>query len=214
MARQKKASDEYLKQMEEDLNTFEVKLKVLRAEYNRYFVGARKELPRFTEIQIQKIIKKYVADKQLRGSHRFKLFNLIARYNTLREFWGRRIRFMEDGLKIGTRTNLNQGPNSPYQQAAASGRDSMLSMDRPSVIRAQKGMQSDIRMLYINYVRAIRRTIGDEVSVPYDKFHTQIMEKFTTIRKKRCCDAVQFRIDIEDGNVRLKAKPLKDGESE
>lgn len=205
--------DLYLEELEEDLKQFENKLKILRTEYNQFFAGARKQPPVFTEIQVRKLIRKYAADKQLKGTHRFKFYNLIARFNTLREFWQRRIRIMEEGLQIGTKAHAKQGDTSPYRHMGLVNSASVVDKGGQRVIKDPARQQSDIRVLYLNYIKAIRTNLGDEVSVPFDKFKRQVMDTLDSIKTRKNCDAVRFRIDVKDGKVSLKAKPEREDQT-
>lgn len=207
-----KPKDLYIEELEEDLRVFETKLLILRTEYNQFFSGNRKKPPIFTEIDIRKLIRKHAGDKQMRGTHRFKFYNLIARFNTMREFWQRRIRMAEDGLQIGTRAHLEQGDNSPFRHLGLAKSSSVVDKAGQRVIRDPKRQQGDIRVLYLNYIKAIRSNLGDEVSVPFDKFKRQLMDTLESIRTRKNCEAVRFRVDVTNGKVSLKAKPDREGQ--
>ena len=86
-----------LEEFEKDLKDFENRLKVLRAEYNQYLNGTLKNLPIFNESQIRRLIKKYAALRDLKGWRRFQYYNLVAKFNTMMEFYGRQVRDRKEG---------------------------------------------------------------------------------------------------------------------
>jgi len=79
-------------EFEKDMKEMTTRLKVLRAEYNQFLSGVMQAPPHFSEAQIRKIIRKYATTRGLKGVQRFQYFNLVAKFNTLMEFYNRRIK--------------------------------------------------------------------------------------------------------------------------
>lgn len=192
--------------IDNDMKDLEYRLKMLRVEYNQYFVGARKEPPNFTDIQVRKIIRKYVGDKTLKGPQRFVFFNLVARYNTLREFWNRRIRLREQTATRGTaQSSVPKSLQDLYQQRLE---ESKPRFENAYQIRDTQRDEKQLRRLYLNYVKALRQFQGDSGFVNYGKFSTMIRAKTQQMVNSKGHDAVQYRVSIDGNAVKLKAKGL------
>ena len=83
--------------IEEDLIQLDARMKMLRNEYEQYFLGSRKREPQLLRGEVQKIIN-YYANVPIRNTgHRFKFNNLRARYFAFRRHWDDTQRKIEDG---------------------------------------------------------------------------------------------------------------------
>ncbi len=197
-------------QLENDFKWLETKLKQLRAEFNQYFVGARKSPPNVTEIQIRKVIRKYAgSDKLLRGVDRFRYYNFIAKYNTLREYWGRRIRTMEEGINIGTRAHIETTPEGVIGDPADKHRSHQVSKDVNKLIKDPFKQKGDMRLLYISYMRNMKKLKSSTQPLKFEEFRGVIRKKMESMSERHKSNAVNFRVVLEDDKVKLKAKAVK-----
>jgi hypothetical protein len=198
-------ADEETFDVDEDLHNLEDRIKILRAEYNQYFGGSRRELPRFTEMMIRRLIKRYAGSTDLRGHQRFLYYDLVARYNTMREYWNRRLRTREEGIRIGAPAHLKVEHKRPAADTLK------VLRQAPRQLREPRTQEREVRTLYLDFVRAIRQYQGEEGFLSFPKFQRLIETQTSQIKDRRQCEAVEFRVEIgDDGRVRLKAKPVRE----
>jgi len=161
-------------------------------------------VPYFTEMTIRRLIKRYAGDRTLRGHQRFKYHDLVARYNTMREYWNRRLRSREEGIRIGAPAISQQQRRRPAETALQKLRQ------RPKVIRDPGSQEKEVRRLYLDFVRSIRQYQGDEGFLTFKRFQDLLSKQTRLIKEKKGCSAVEFRVDISpEGRVKLKAKPVR-----
>ena len=86
-------------EIEEELDELEVKLNLLKMEYDQYFLGILKREPYVLKGDIQKTMHRYLSQPPTRARTKFRFNTLCARYQSYRQLWSRTLRQMEeDGL--------------------------------------------------------------------------------------------------------------------
>ena len=81
----------------EDLQLLDIKLKLLKNEYEQYFMGSRRREPSLLRGEVQRMVA-YYANVHIRNTgYRFKFNNLRARFFSFRRHWDRILREIEEG---------------------------------------------------------------------------------------------------------------------
>lgn len=180
--------------IEEDLQILDAKIKQLRLDYEQYFLGARPREPVQLRGEVQKLITLYSNVPIQNTGLRFKYSSLCSRFLIQRRQWDLTLRKIEDGtyerhvfkadLHSRSRPEAPTTKAVPKAPAAASGGD-----------------------LYDSYVAACR-TAGQETGGITRERLAQVMEhQGKALREQHGCDAVRFRVVVENGKVKLKATP-------
>ncbi|HMK21971.1 MAG TPA: MXAN_5187 C-terminal domain-containing protein, partial [Terriglobales bacterium] len=65
--------------------------------------------------------------------------------------------------------------------------------------------KEDVERLY-NALVAAKKKSGEEVTGNLDSFSTFVKKKTDQIRKQYGCEVVQYSVEMQDGQVKLKAK--------
>ncbi len=119
----------------------------------------------------------------------FRLGSLEARFNSISELFGRRLREREEG----------RGTTHPAAAAAA-----------PRPLDPQAGIVLDQRLdpeavdaLFAGLVRS-----GGGARLELDSFRTHLRKQLDTIRERTGAERAQFRLALEEGKLKLKAKPV------
>lgn len=223
----------------EDLNLLERNIDTLKHDYEQYFVGVNKTPPTTLRTAAERLIRKYSGMGINNAGLRFRYHNLVARFNTLSELWTRRLRMREEGIVIGApqRTAPPVGgdsrprplppPDEPARTPAAAGGGAnppaAAKQARPAA--GASGPEKDrvfsattrdplreadvVKQLFDEYVKAQERAGGAAKKVSREGFQNLIAKQVGTIKQSYNCDAVNFRIQVENGEVKLKAKPVK-----
>src|SRR5437660_10388393 len=85
-----KVEDDPLEKLEEDIRR-------LKNRYDQFFAGIQKAPPLQERRNIDVFIHELSREKVRDNSRRFRMNQLLSRYNQLREMWGRRMREREEG---------------------------------------------------------------------------------------------------------------------
>src|SRR6478735_3611416 len=86
-----------IKQEDDPLEKLEEDIRRLKNRYDQFFAGIQKMPPLQERRNIDVFIHELSREKVRDNSRRFRFNQLTARYNQLREMWGRRMREREEG---------------------------------------------------------------------------------------------------------------------
>jgi hypothetical protein len=195
-------------EFEHDMKDFETRIKVLRAEYNQYLGGSLKYIPEFTEAQIRKIIKKYATTEGLRGMQRFQYYNLVAKFNTIKEFYGRRIRDIQKGITQHYGC-ISKDKEQELEKLRAAHRAKEPQKVKGHVVADVSRQDSTMKSMFEVWNECSNSATKPAPPLDFHKFKQMIKSKTDELKKAKECKAVRYRITIEKGQVRIKAKPIK-----
>ncbi len=102
------------------INELEVRLERLRALYEQYFLGFEKIEPTVARKDVDRRIYVLRREKIRNTARRFRLQNIIQRYNTFQQYWQRICREIENGTykRHLLRAERTVGPTSLMTAAA------------------------------------------------------------------------------------------------
>src|SRR5207344_2964879 len=85
----------------EDLEAIEKQIRQLQIEWDKFFGGIEKKPPTDLKSRLEGIIRRH-ANAEIRNStERFRYQTMVAKYNTLSELWGKKLRAREEGKAFG-----------------------------------------------------------------------------------------------------------------
>jgi hypothetical protein len=180
----------------EDLQLLDVKLKMLKNEYEQYFLGSRRREPFLLRGEVQKMVT-YYANVPIRNTgHRFKFNNLRARFFAFRRHWDRILREIEEGryerhlFKANLREReRTEQPKSPQSAGGA-----------------EETRPEDV---FESYVEA-RQACGQPTEgITRKKLDTLMEKQRAQLAAKLGCREVKFRVVVEDGKAKLKVSPVR-----
>ena len=180
--------------IDEDLQLLEAKMKVLKFQYEQYFLGNRPREPQVERSEVQKIVA-YWSNMAIRNTaSRFKFNTLCQRFFTFRRQWDETCRKIENGTY------------APHQFKAK-----LRSGDRPPAPAEEPLSFVDDRVddLFDAYVEA-RKACGENVKgLTRQKLDVLIGKQESAIKSRFDCSSVKFRVVVENGKTKLKAQPVK-----
>ena len=177
-------------EIEADIERLEHALRRLNIEYGRFFAGTLPKPPDDLRFQVKKLIKRYMDAPIRKYAVRYQFNSLVSRYNILSERWAKATRDQEEG------------PRRPARRVATA--DNLVATCK---IRDAEADEAVLRVLHSRFMAA-RRQIGDsKSSLSYEKFASTVARQAGTLREKAGCEHVEFRVIIEGGTVRMKARP-------
>lgn len=179
---------------EEVIETLERKLGMLKREYDQYFIGTRPREPVLLRGEVQKTVAFLSNTPITNTAMRFKFSSVCSRYMAYKRQWDETLRKIEAGTYERHRFKARLHGADDAEPAAARG----------------GGRPESKPDLYQEYMDA-RLACGQSTSgLTRDKLEQQLDRQREQLRKKFGSDAsFQFRVAVEEGKVRLKAKRVK-----
>src|SRR5436305_4734840 len=200
-----KVEDDPLEKLEEDIRR-------LKNRYDQSFSGVQKMPPLQERRNIDVFIHELSKEKIRDNSRRFRLNQLLSRYNQMREMWGRRMREREEGpLEFKRR----QAAMSDEPEVAAPRRPDpepprvTSGKPDPYVRVTTKSNGEEVRKLYEQIEREHFK-LGKLPPVTFDQLTQMVQKQTEIVRSKYQVKTVAFRVETIDGKVKLKAKPLQE----
>jgi hypothetical protein len=175
----------------EEIVIFEEKLNELVRKYEQYFIGLEKREPVKLLEEVDRTARRYVGTNIVNTMVKFKCNSLVARLQSYKQYWNRINREIEEGrysrdkFKMGM--HLHNNEISPTPTAAPGGHE--------------------LEGVYTQYLEARKScSLGTDNINPATLMATLEKQK-ESLRQKHNCANIEFRVVIEDGKPKIKARP-------
>ena len=190
------------KGLQNDLENLEQLIRKLEFEYDQFFGGQLRSLPLKTEGAIEQIIRAYGGRAIQNPAVRFRYTNLVARYNTFRRVWDRRVREMEEGRAIGRPRKTSGRPAPPPRPRK---------MQRREFVAASEGKGMEMEEIFSTY-KELREECGESTErLRLESFSRILAEKVEKMRSSKKCDKVEVRLRTENNKCRILVRPSREG---
>ena len=196
---------------EEDLGQLEKDVRQLKIEYEQYFGGGRMRPPTEIEWRIELVIKRH-ADRsaEMNFAQRFRYSNLAQTYAKYREIFRKRLRNREEGRvprHFGAAAKAIEAERARSRKgeqpsAARPARKGNFSMDCSHPAREAEKVEA----LYGALVEANQASGQTDGQMSLDSFRTFVQQKTERLKKEKGCQAVEYVVAVERGQVKLKAR--------
>jgi len=182
-----------------DLQSLEVDLKKLEAEYNMFFAGRAPRPPWETRGRVEAIVKKLDRGHIDTALNRFRFQTLQSRFATFVELWDRGQRAREEG---------RPGPfaHPPPKEAAKKPEPPESKVLNVTAFKDPMREMDKLHTLYDSLMDA-RRQVGEDV-VPFHRFAALVKDQVSKLRDTGTAQ-VAFRVAMKDGKVNFTARGLK-----
>jgi len=186
-------------EVQRDLQTLEVELKRLEAEYNMFFSGRAPRPPLETRGRVAAIVKRWDRGHIDTALDRFRFQTLQSRFAKFVDLWDRGQRAREEGRPGPfAQPPPRQTPKRPEAQESkvlnvTAFSDPMREVDK-------------LHTLYDSLMDA-RRQVGDDV-VPFHKFAALVKDQVSKLRASGSAE-VAFRVAMKEGKVNFTARAMK-----
>jgi len=200
-----KVEDDPLEKLEEDIRR-------LKNRYDQFFAGIQKAPPLQERRNIDVFIHELSREKVRDNSRRFRMNQLLSRYNQLREMWGRRMREREEGpLEFKRRQAvMAEEPDFAAARRPQPEPPRVTSAKPDPYVRVTTASNGEeVRKLYEQIEREHFK-LGKLPPVTIDQLTQMVQKQSEIVRSKYQVNTVAFRVETIDGKVKLKAKPLQE----
>src|SRR5579862_2771772 len=194
---------------DDELDKLEEDIRKLKNKYDQFFTGITKMPPIMERHSVEVYIFELGKQKMRENARRFRYNQLLSRYNQFREMWGRKMREREEGpLDFRRRKAALDRPAAPPAEHSAPQR--VTSNGAGAYVKMTPGSNGEaIRDLY-DQIESENRKLGKMPNVTFDQLRQMVEKQSDAVRQRYNVDVVGFRVDVVDGKVKLKAKPIQE----
>ena len=179
--------------MEERAQRLEKDIHRLKTRYDQYFLGVERRPPEKLANDVAREVRFFSTTRMINTALRFKVQQLIARYNTFLTYWQKNLKDMEEGRTPRRRVHAMPGG----AEAAIPG----------GVEISTKGAdRNGMEQLFQAVSREYRKRGG---KAPEMSRVREMVEKQNQVISERFkAEKVSYQVVTEGGKVRIKATPV------
>lgn len=196
--------------IDEELNVLEDQLRRLKVEYDMYFGGGSKKPPVEIEWKVKTLLKRYSDGARMNYAQRFRYNTLQQRYSLYNALWQQKLLIKEEGYRRPQDAVLGiQGIRTDEEHEAAKElkHHGAAAKDRPfSMLFSEDSDQRQVESLFQALTEARKKT-GEKSAANLDSFKKFVQQKTTQLRKEYGCKSVEYTVEMQNGQAKLKAKP-------
>jgi len=197
--------------VDEELTLLEDQLRRLKVEYDVYFGGGSKKPPADIEWKVKTLLKKYSDGHRMNYAQRFRYTTLQQRFALYNALWQQKLLIKEEGYRRPQDAVLGiQGLRSDEEHEAAKAlrHHGHASGDsRPfSLLFSDDFDAAQVESLF-QALTAARQKSGETSAANLDSFKKFVKQKTAQLRKEYGCSAVEYTVELQNGQAKLKAKP-------
>jgi hypothetical protein len=183
------SAQEMRAQLNKEFDRLQREIEKYRVDSARFFGGDLKIPPEDHKEQIASDLRRLRALASRGGAAgSFRLNSLEARFNSQVDLFNRRMREQEMG---GRRVVAVEKPPDPMKDGVVIGKSA-----------ANNAVETLYKGLYLQKGQS-------SPAMDLERFRSYIHKQASTIQSKTGASDVQFRIAVEDGKMKLKARPIK-----
>jgi len=197
--------------VDEELSLLDQQLRRLKIEYEVFFNNPSKRPPTDIEWKVLSLIRKFSDGGRMSFSQRFRYNEMAQRYAIQSDLWRKKMRIREEGYRRpqdallsvqGVRATGEHEQKHPtvYGVSRNNGEDG-----KPFSVECGDGEREKVESLYKALTEA-KKNAGEKVSGSLDSFAAFVEKKTAEIRKQHGCASVEYSVEMQDGQVKLKAK--------
>ena len=178
---------------DEDMRELDRKVKQLKLDYERYFLGTRPREPMLQKSEVDKLIVVYSNSAIQNTALRFKFNSICSRYQALKRQWMETLRKIEQGTyeRHRFKANLHERARqaSPQEPSAGPAEPDLFTEYRDARLACGQGVQN----------------------LSPKKFERLLDQQRAALQKRYGNAEFRFRVAVEQGKVKLKASLVRAG---
>ncbi len=201
--------------IDEELTLLDQQLRRLKIEYEIFFNNPAKRPPTDVEWKVTSLIRKFSDGNRMSFSQRYRYNEMAQRYAVQSDLWRKKMRIREEGYRRPQDAILSvQGVRATDQHESkhptpygVHHHNVEAKEDKPFTVQCSNAQseRENVESLY-KALSAAKQKSGEKVSGSLDSFAAFVQKKTAEIRKEHKCQAVVYSVEMQDGQVKLKAK--------
>lgn len=195
---------------DDELDRLEEDIRKVKNKYDQFFSGIQKVPPMQDRRNVEVFIHEMNKQKMRDNTRRFRFSQLTTRYNQYREMWARKMREREEGpLEFKRRSAAMNAPSEPVEAPPPPQARVTSPNGDPYVKLSERSNGEEVQRLY-DQIEREHLKMGRLPTITYDQLKDMVTKQSEIVRSRYNVNAVAFRIDVVDGKVKLKAKPIQE----
>jgi hypothetical protein len=189
---------------DEELDRLEDGIRRLKIDFDIYFNGATKRPPTDSQWRVETLIKKLQDSNKMNFGQRFRYTTLAQRYALFSELWRQRVKVKEEGPRR-TAAEIRA-----EQAELEKEREQERRRPRPFRVdwRDPASEPEKVDQLFAAFVEAKKKCGENTDNVGVEAFKRFVAQKTEQLKREFRCEQVEYVVEVEAGQVRLKAKGL------
>ncbi len=175
----------------EDISSFEHMLGELIIKYEQYFLGMEKREPLQLLTEVEKASRAYQNVNIVNTMLKFKYNSTVARLNSYKQYWNRVNRLIEEGKYSRDRFKMEMH----------------LQGNKEKPNQGQKRTGADEERIFQQYLEARRACNLSTENITPEMIASVINKQKPAIFEKYRCKDVEFKVVVEGGKPKIKARP-------
>lgn len=193
--------------IDDELNALDDNVRRLKIEFDVFFGGGSKKPPNDLEWRVQSLIKKYSDSRKLNFGQRFKLNTITQRYAIYNSLWQQKLRIKEEGYRRPQDALLAIQGLRQFEDDAPEAVDLSESESFRTAFADPENEAEKVRALYEAMLEARKAHNISGNAGSFDSFRQFVKKKTGQLQQEYGTQAVEYSIETEGGQVRLKAQP-------
>jgi len=201
--------------IDEELTLLDQQLRRLKIEYEIFFNNPAKRPPTDVEWKVTSLIRKFSDGNRMSFSQRYRYNEMAQRYAVQSDLWRKKMRIREEGYRRPQDAILSVQGVRPAEEHESkhptpyglSHHNGEAAESKPFSVQCSDAQaeRDKVESLYKALSEAKKKS-GEKVSGSLDSFAAFVKKKTAEIRKEHKCDTVVYSVELQDGQVKLKAK--------
>lgn len=194
--------------IDEMLNDFEKRIRVLKIEYDVFFVGGKKTPPTNLRQSLETLIQRLLEEQHYTFAQKFRFNTLVARYNAYRELWRKKTAEKEEKGILRDEKELQQLIEHGLTQAQAEDKPK----DEFTFVTDDPARHRDQAREFFKFIQNAHLSVsGQPFKTDFEKFFDLLQVKTSELCGKYKSPAVEFQavIDRKENKVKFSAKVKK-----
>jgi hypothetical protein len=205
--------------IDEELSLLESQLRRLKIEYEMYFSNPTKKPPTDVEWKVLSMLRKFSDGARLSFAQRFRYNEMAQRYAIYSDLWRKKSRIREEGYRRpqdallsvqGVRAEEPEPERKVYgvsQAALAVAAGASGTNDGAITVQCSDARSEHDRVAKLYHaLTEAKKKAGEAVTGNLDSFTSFVQKKTDQIRKEYNCPTVEYTVEMQNGQVRLKAR--------
>lgn len=179
----------------EEIELLEAKLRDLITRYEQYFLGMEKREPLKLHGEVERLARRYAGVSITNTMVKFKYASLVSRFNSYNQYWERIKRLIDEGKYSRERFKMELHERER--------------MEKTTAPPPPASPPSELDRLYQEFLAARKACNLSANNISQDMIRSAIEKNKDLIMSKYHCSDVEFRVVVEEGTPKIKARPRK-----
>jgi hypothetical protein len=196
--------------IDEELTQLDSLLRRLKIEYEVFFNNPTKRPPTDMEWKVLALLRKHSDGGRMNFSQRFRYNEMAQRYAIYSDLWRKKSRIREEGYRRPQDALLSVQGVRAVEEDSSQHKPVYGVGAKPAngfTIECSDAneQKESVERLY-NALVAAKKKSGEAVTGNFDSFSNFVRNKTSQIRKQYGCEVVEYSVELQGGQVKLKAK--------